>query len=170
MTSYGFLIRQFSNVVWADEACLSAAATVSPEKIGQPFGFSFGSVHATLVHMLSAQSVWIERLTGDGDPTFPDPLSLPTLQNVSDHWHGIHERWRVYLSGLTDSLLDAQVEFTRRDKRYRSTRRIVVAHVFDHATHHRGQLNSLIKLAGGTPFDYGQMTWSRAIGETIELS
>lgn len=169
MTSYGFLARQWTHGVWADEACLSAAATVPPARLGEQFGFSFGSVHATLVHMLGAQAVWLGRLNGEKDPIFPDPFSPPTLKSIEDRWAMLHDEWRDYLALQTEKSLDTPVEFARRDMAYRSPVRVVLAHVFDHSTIHRGQLNSLIKLAGGTPFDYGQMSWSRVTGDTIEL-
>lgn len=35
-------------------------------------------------------------------------------------------------------------------------------HVVDHATYHRGQLNSMIKLAGGTPATIMYWAWVRA--------
>ena len=36
-----------------------------------------------------------------------------------------------------------------------------MTHLVDHSTYHRGQLNSMIKLAGGKPADVGHITYRR---------
>lgn len=167
MTHYDYLQRHFKHLVWADNACVDAAATVPAGNFDKPLGFGFGAgtVHATLVHMLAAQEGWLVRLRGV-DPVMSKPEDLPTISDIKTRWAKVHGDWQSLLAGQNETTLDAPVEIMRFGQKFRSTLRIVIGHLFDHATHHRGQLNSLIKLAGGTPGDYGQMTWSRQIGET----
>src|SRR4051812_42398794 len=49
------LRRFFTYVVWADRAQLEAASGLSDEAYVKDHGWSFGSVHRVLLHMLAAQ-------------------------------------------------------------------------------------------------------------------
>lgn len=169
MTSLELLRHQLELVIWADDQQLDAAASLSADQLKKDFGFSFGSVHATLVHMYGAAYLWLNRLQGNDDLPYPTPADLPTLAVVRERWDAVHADWRTYLAGQTEEALDAPFEYGRRGKRYVSPLRAIIAHVLDHATHHRGQLNSLIKLAGGTMVEVGQMEWSRLHGESRML-
>ncbi|MGC4033317.1 MAG: DinB family protein [Tepidisphaeraceae bacterium] len=155
-----YLRKQYEFVTWADELCVAAARTVPAEAVDKDFGFSFGSVRLTLVHMMSAQLTWLDRLTVDSDPTFPDPSGFPSLDAVAARWKSLHTEWQAFLAGKTDADFEKTIQFKRQGKVLTSTVLNIVSHVFDHATHHRGQLNSLIKLAGGNPGYYGRNTWS----------
>jgi uncharacterized damage-inducible protein DinB len=169
MTSHALLSRQLVIVTWSDKQQTAAAATVPATRFDEQFGFSVGSVHATLVHMLGRQQVWLHRLRHHDETAIPTVDDLPTLDAIRDRWRVIHDDWRAYLDGQTEAGLDATFEYVRSGRRYASPVRVIVANVLDHATHHRGQLNSLITLAGGTAVDCGQLQWSRLHAESSAL-
>jgi uncharacterized damage-inducible protein DinB len=169
MTSHALLSRQLAIVTWSDKQQAAAAGTVAAGRFSEVFGFGFGSVHATLVHMIGRQDVWLHRLRHGDETAAPTVVDLPTLDVIRDRWRAVHADWRDYIDGQTEAGLDAPFEYVRRGQRYVSPVRALVANVFDHATHHRGQLNSLITLAGGMPVDCGQLDWSRSHGESMAL-
>lgn len=169
MTSHDYLKRQFEYVAWADGLCIEAAASVPADKFDADFGFSFGSVHATIVHMLGAQDIWLNRLTAGTEKPFLTPDDVPTLIDLRHRWMVLHSQWRGFLAKQTEAALDGPITFARRGETIAMPLRAVLAHTLDHATHHRGQLNSLIRLAGGKPAECGWMIWSRENGEVTVL-
>ncbi|MGN6726175.1 MAG: DinB family protein [Tepidisphaeraceae bacterium] len=168
MTLRDYLLQQYDYVIWADERCVAAAEPLTPEAYQKDFGFSFGCVHNVLVHMMGAQSVWLGRLVDGAERHFPTPREVPSLLDVRDRWIGVHDDFARYLLTLTDESLMETATYTRRGVQASTPRWMVLTHVFDHATYHRSQLNSLLKLAGGVPGDFSfQGRWRQAAGEAI---
>ncbi|MDB5328347.1 MAG: hypothetical protein JWM57_3916 [Phycisphaerales bacterium] len=167
MTLHEYFKRQFEYVAWADALCVEAVASVPADQFDAPFGFSFGGVHATVVHMMGAQEIWINRLTTGTDKQFLTTADVPTLIDLRHHWMVLHSQWRTFLGQQTDASLESPITFARRGQQISIPIRAVVAHTLDHSTHHRGQLNSLIKLAGGKPPECGWMLWSLEHGEAV---
>jgi uncharacterized damage-inducible protein DinB len=151
MTVRDLLIQQHAYVRWADLRCIDAAATVSAEAYRKDFGFSFGTVHNTLVHMLGAQHIWVGRWKGDPGRAFPQGEDFKSLDALRDCWPKVHDEVRAFVEAQTDASLQARVEYVRNGTAMQTTLWQAIAHCADHANYHRGQLNSLIKLAGGTP-------------------
>ena len=108
----------------------------------------FGSIHKTLNHILWGDKSWMSRFTdlprpdgrhsGLGVDLFPD-WDGPEIrtrgfdQKIIDWADGVDDAWlaadQTYYSGAT------QREWTR-------PRWVLVTHMFNHQTHHRGQVHS----------------------------
>lgn len=56
---------------WANEHVLAAASSLGEEELAKEIGASFGSVRGNLLHVLWAQGLWLERLTGGAAPDVP---------------------------------------------------------------------------------------------------
>jgi uncharacterized damage-inducible protein DinB len=144
----------------ADDQIIAAAATVQDEPYFREQGISFGSIHKLLVHSYDAQRVWLERLQGNAKPNFSDPANiardiLPSL------WRDSHQRLLAFTAEQTpDSLKQIHRFRTRKGDPCEMSRGAIMLHVSDHATYHRGQLNSMIKLAGATPSPVMLYTWA----------
>ena len=144
----------------ADEQEIAAVATVPDEAYFRDQGISFGSIHKLLVHSYDAQRVWRERLEGNASPTFSDSSQI-TRDGLPDLWRQSHQRLLDFASQQTaDSLKHVHRFRTRKGDPYEMSRGAVMLHVCDHATYHRGQLNTMIKLAGGTPSPVMLYTWA----------
>jgi uncharacterized damage-inducible protein DinB len=110
------------------------------------------------MHMLGGQETWIERWQGVSDPALPTDADVPTLDVLRSRWDGVHQRLRAYVAIQTERSLAEEIEVERRGVRIRTPRWTLILHCLDHSTFHKGQLNSLVKLAGGTPADIGMAT------------
>ncbi len=151
MTLQSYLAQQFDYVQWADALCLDAAASVKLEPYHREFGFSFGTVHKTLLHMMGAQHIWVGRWKGDSTRRFPTPEDLPTLDGIRQRWADIHAEVRDFVDQQTAESLQSRVSYLRNNVPHAGVLWHLINHCFDHANYHRGQLNSLVKLAGGKP-------------------
>ena len=78
------------------------------------------------------------------------------------------QRWPLVHSAITDFLGTQSPKSLARETQYRNTRgelfslplADLMLHVIDHETYHRGQLNTMIKRAGGQPGNVSYQLYS----------
>jgi uncharacterized damage-inducible protein DinB len=148
----------------ADDQILVATETLDDDAYFREHNFSLGSVHKMLAHCIDAQRIWLTRLN-----ELPNPPGLPadqvTRATIWPLWAKQHEGLLSFASRQTADSLSAIFRFrNRRGDPFEMTRGACMLHVSDHATYHRGQLNSMIKLAGGSPSDVSLYAWSLSEG------
>jgi len=139
---------------WKNERMFAALAALPDAERKRDRGAFFGSIHATLNHIVWADRVWIGRFTGTpygvaafGIDQFDDFGALARAREEADtlilDWAGrVDEHWLA-------STLDYRA--SSDGKRRLLAAWVGVAHLFNHATHHRGQVTTLMKQAGATP-------------------
>jgi uncharacterized damage-inducible protein DinB len=149
---YAFLPDFLDFMIHGDSAILAAAAKLAPDQYHKDFNISAGSLHKLLVHAMGAQRVWLSRFTGEPLTQFPTDTLYPTLQSLQENWPKVHGSLREFVSRQTLDSLNRVIHFkTMRGDPSSGQLGQLLLHVTDHGTYHRGQENTLIKLAGGTP-------------------
>jgi len=59
------------------------------------------------------------------------------------------ERIERFAAGLSDQFLDRELVYAANDgKSYRNPTPMLLAHLFNHQTHHRGQVHDMLSQAG----------------------
>lgn len=152
----------FRYVRWADELQLSAAQALADEAYFKDHGFSFGSIHGVMLHMLSAQEVWRQRFAGEPTTWLADRADLRRdREALAREWAGVHDRFAAFLTAQTAQSLAGTISFKNlKGQPFSAPLWRLLTHVCNHSTIHRGQLNSMLKLSGAdsTPaVDYS--TW-----------
>ena len=146
------ICRLFNYMKWADETMMEASQTVSDHEYYLPRGFSHGSIHGLLVHEMAAQGVWLRRWHGDGEAAIEDEGHYPRRDNLIRRWAEVHSELFAFLDRQTDeSLLISVVARNTYGEQFSLPLGDTMIHVVDHATYHRGQINSMIRMAGGKP-------------------
>ena len=142
----------FEYVRWGDHQCLLAARTVADVEYYRDQQISHGSIHKLLVHMLAAQSLWLERFRG-ASPTKAEGLDeLPARMDVEQRWPLVHAAMLDWVAHQSPSSLARNVTYRNtRGEQFSLPLASLMMHVIDHATYHRGQLSTMIKRAGGKP-------------------
>jgi uncharacterized damage-inducible protein DinB len=145
---------------WMNDKLFAVAEKLSDEERKRDRGAFFKSIHRTLNHLLLADRVWLARFTG---VRLPEGHFGPGgIQSLDQELYEDFDELRRERT-LTDDELDAFVatlteESLRGNLRY-ERRGVVnefplwhaVAHVFNHQTHHRGQVTTLLMQAGQDP-------------------
>ncbi|HET8699849.1 MAG TPA: DinB family protein [Gammaproteobacteria bacterium] len=140
---------------WMNDKLYAACAELSDEDRKLDRKAFFGSIHGTLNHLLLADRIWFGRFTGRPlqvqslrQELFADFNELRAERTLTDQ---DIEGWT---QGLTDAQLAAKVKFTTIvDPAARVYELwVCVTHFFNHQTHHRGQLTTLLSQCGK---DYG---------------
>ena len=157
MITPGYLQRMARYNRWQNENLYGAADGLSDEARRADRGSFFGSIHATLSHILWADQIWMSRLSDWEAPTGPsreEPLysdwdDLKTRRASAD---------AVFLSwadGISQAEIDGDLEWYSGalQRGMTSPRAICLMQVFNHQTHHRGQLPAMLTAAGACPDD-----------------
>ena len=139
---------------WANARLLEDVETLPEDAYLRDLGTYFQSVHGTLDHLLLADMVWLQRFTGEGDAIDSlDEVLTEEFQDLKRQREKIDTR----LIAFVDMCSEADV---MRNIIYRTIRRPLVMeqplgaammHVFNHQTHHRGQVHAMLTMLGKTP-------------------
>lgn len=131
---------------WANQRLLAAASRLSNEQYRAARGAFFGSVHGTLNHLLVGDRLWIRRLTGSGmEPAGLDAILFETLAELAPARTAEDARIAAYVDGLDAATLAAEHSYvTVNGTRFSQVLATILDHVFNHQTHHRGQIHCLI--------------------------
>lgn len=136
---------------WANRRLYDEAARLPDPERRRDVGVFFRSLHGTLNHLLLTDRIWITRLHGGGEE--PDCLNLILFEDF-DALRAAREQDDVRLvalvAALSESDLDATVTYVnpRHGKAYTERRAEMLAHLFNHQTHHRGQAHAALTLLG----------------------
>lgn len=131
----------------------AAAARLSNAERRMDRGAFFGSIHGTLNHLLWADRMWMSRFDGWDKPAVPLAGSRDLIECFDVLWPARVEADAALLGWA------AHVERTWLDGRLtwfsgavgREVSRPVatlVVHLFNHQTHHRGQVHAMLTAAG----------------------
>jgi uncharacterized damage-inducible protein DinB len=143
---------------WQNENLYGVADRLSEEARRQERGAFFGSIHKTLSHLLWADRIWMSRFTGEPRPPggIPESVSLyPDWENLKSERNGFDGTILHWADGIDSAWLAADHSYysgaIKRD--VTKPRWLLIAHMFNHQTHHRGQVHCLLTQAGGKPHD-----------------
>jgi uncharacterized damage-inducible protein DinB len=137
---------------WATRRLLSDhIAPLSEELYRRDVGLFFKSIHGTLNHLLvGEQLVWFPRFAEGVSPRLAlDAEAEPDRGRLAARLIEGAARWLPLIEAMDD------VQFTGT-LRYTSTRGVPIAlpfgatlaHVFNHGTHHRGQISAALTAMG----------------------
>jgi uncharacterized damage-inducible protein DinB len=137
---------------WARDRQLEACATLTNEQFLRSVGNSFPSLRDTLVHLLGAEWIWLERWRGGSPQGLPSATDYPTLAALKEAWQPVELGVRDYLGGLTDETYSSRLSFTNAKGEtwtYPVWRSLL--HVSNHQTYHRGQVTMFLRQLGLSP-------------------
>lgn len=140
---------------WTNARLYDAAQNLTDEKYRADCGAFFKSVHGTLNHLLVTDRIWMQRFTGEGSA--PDRLDTILFEDLADLRRAREaedDRILAFVSGLDPAALAGTFSYRRVTSPERFTQPLAPAllHLFNHQTHHRGQVHALLtRLAGEAP-------------------
>ena len=158
----------FDYNVWANHLVLDKAAEVSEADYMAPAdGISFGSLHATLVHLLGAERGWVARWGGEAAVERLNPENTPDFATLRERWAGEEERQRVYLDGLSDETVAGTVSFAFRDGPTETHAMwAMIAHLINHGTQFRSEAGVRLTQLGQSPGDVDLFFYLREVDQS----
>jgi uncharacterized damage-inducible protein DinB len=140
--------------LWMNDRIYAASATLSDEQRKRDAGAFFKSIHGTLNHILLGDRVWLGRFTGVAfsfksldQELYADFAELRAQRRRTD------EEIIAWVDSVSDSQFEGQMSYMSTVNPQLRTYPfwLVVTHWFNHQTHHRGQVTTLLMQNGVDP-------------------
>jgi uncharacterized damage-inducible protein DinB len=142
---------------WQNGNLYDAAEALSDAARKEPRGAFFGSIHATLNHLLWADQMWMSRFAGT-----PKPKAVSIAESVGmiESWGDLKRERTVFDRVILDwserldpAWLEGELTYFSggAGRELTKPKWLLVTHMFNHQTHHRGQVHCMLTQAGARP-------------------
>jgi uncharacterized damage-inducible protein DinB len=139
---------------WMNGRMLDLCGKLTDAERRRDLGAFFKSIHGTFDHLIHGDVAWMGRFTGS-------PMPIKRIGVVAhESWdeldaarRALDGRMQSWAADLTEGWLADDMSFVSvSDGKTRVLPRwVLVTHMFNHGTHHRGQLTTLMKQLGMEP-------------------
>jgi len=158
---------------WVNARLYDSVATLSDEQYRKDVGLFFGSVHATLNHLLVGDLIWTRRLRGE-------PNGFTKLMEIVEDDFADLRRRRVaeddrfveQVDAMAPADLERRIVYRRMIGNGEES--ILVRHILatlnNHQTHHRGQVHAALTQAGIEPPALDVVFFLDEMGHVPEVS
>ncbi|MGV3552356.1 DinB family protein [Rhizobium sp.] len=153
---------------WANGVVYKAAGELTEAELSSDRGAFFGSMIATLNHLLCADRIWMKRFTGSGDaPTALNTILHPGLPELEAARKAEDERIIAWIAGLDEAKLGGTFSYTPISTPGLVTQRLgsALSHAFNHQTHHRGQCHMILTSLGKPSLTLDMVSFHRNEGK-----
>jgi uncharacterized damage-inducible protein DinB len=146
---YAQLMAEYNR--WMNEKLYVACAKLSDEERKRDRGAFFKSIHRTLDHLLLGDRLWLSRFNGNayevksiGVDLYADFVELRAARETMDR--DILD----WAAGVTAQWLNEPMTWTSGTYGFTQTqpRWVLVTQMYNHQTHHRGQITTLLSQQG----------------------
>ena len=154
-TTYAQTMARYDQ--WQNQSLIAAADKMTDEDRWKDRGAFFGSIAETLNHILWDHRVWLARQRGDSASASEIGARHPYTDAPLD-WSdykrqraSLDEELKNWCDSLTDAEVSQEVKWKRGEALVETDFGFNLVHMFNHATHHRGQVHAMLTAAGIDP-------------------
>lgn len=137
--------------VWATNKLNQVLETVSEEDFNADCGLFFKSISGTLNHLLVGEHYfWYARFTSAPPPKLNlDSIVEPDQHALLKQLQDRAQNWIGFLQQVDTTLLKSDLQYkTAAGKAMSLPYAATLLHVFNHGTHHRGQVSTALTAMG----------------------
>lgn len=144
---------------WQNRSLYTAAEGLTDAARRQDRGAFFKSIHGTLCHILFGDQIWLHRFAGT---PAPKAKSIAESAAAIAEWAELKAERVRFDAVIIDWADKLDPKWLEGDLAWRSAaynrdftkpKALLVAHLFNHQTHHRGQVHAMLTAAGAKPED-----------------
>lgn len=156
MIDCGYVQRMARYNKWQNASLYGVADALSDDERRRERGAFFGSIHKTLSHLLWGDRMWMSRFTDVPKPEVSNaqsPVLYPEWEPLKRERAAFDATIIAWADGLDPSwLADDLTWYSGAARKEMSQPKwLLVTHMFNHQTHHRGQVHCMLTQAGGKP-------------------
>jgi uncharacterized damage-inducible protein DinB len=128
---------------WANERIVASCGRLSDDQyVAEPCP-GWSSVRSTLVHVALVEVGWLGTLAGEVfEGPFPTEADVPTLDDAVSRLDRADRLIRGLLPQMTPEVLATPRVLSRGGRNVKLAPWVVLRHVVNHSTYHRGQISS----------------------------
>lgn len=154
MTLLEHLRRMARNNLWSNDRLYRAVLALKPGEFEAERVSFFPSIRETLNHILAVDHLYLDFLTdgGVGAAAFDDFVSFEDAASLAEAQADFDRKLIAFCDGLSEADLDRRVITDRREDGMIPERiGDILAHVFLHDIHHRGQVHAMLSGTSAPP-------------------
>jgi uncharacterized damage-inducible protein DinB len=138
---------------WANHRILDVARTVPSADYMKNLGSSHGGIHGTLVHIMSAEEIWLKRWKGEVTAGLHKPDEFSTFDSVTEFWKNIELSMMSFCDTLKgDQDISRIISYKDiKGNSYSQPLNQLMLHLVNHSTYHRGQVVTMLRQVNITP-------------------
>jgi uncharacterized damage-inducible protein DinB len=139
---------------WATGVVCDHVARLSDDEYRRDLGLFFKSVHGTLNHLLVTEHhLWYPRFAEGASPALALNAELePDRARLCERLAAGAARWEPLIASWDDARFAGMLDYTSTQGIRRSMPfAAALTHVFNHGTHHRGQISAAFTVLGHRP-------------------
>jgi uncharacterized damage-inducible protein DinB len=136
---------------WADRRVIDACRQLTAERYGAEPAPGWTSVRSSLVHVAVVTDGWLLGLAGETGGAVATEADLPAVDDAARLLDRAAETFAALVPRLTPDWLATPLLLRRGTRSAVLPPWVVLRHVVNHATYHRGQIASKLKRLGIDP-------------------
>jgi uncharacterized damage-inducible protein DinB len=137
---------------WANGRVFNAVAHLNADQYTKDLGSSHPSVRDTLLHLVWAEWIWLQRWNGVSPQVVFQAAGFPSADALRGRWSQVETEQRTFLEAVTDERLRTVVSYLNlQGQRWEYPLWRQMLHVVNHSTYHRGQLTTMLRQLGAQP-------------------
>ncbi|NRA88871.1 MAG: damage-inducible protein DinB [Rhizobiales bacterium] len=142
--------------LWQNQNLLETADTLTAADREKDRGAFFGSIQNTFSHILWGDTVWLSRFTDT-------PISIggiPESTDLIENWGDFKNKRQSFDAQIFQWAKEVSTDWFEGDLSWFSgavgrdvtkPKKLLVIQLFNHQTHHRGQIHAMLTAAGAKP-------------------
>lgn len=137
--------------VWATHRLLEAIEKISDEDYRRDTGLFFKSIHGTLNHLLVGEHmIWYPRFACGESPKLALDAEIESVrERLMQALRGGSGNWKPLIESFAAERFEGKLSYTRMNGQAMSLPFFdTLTHVFNHGTHHRGQITAALTMLG----------------------
>lgn len=151
---YARLLARYNR--WQNGSLVAAASGLTAVERDRDRGAFFGSIQRTFSHLLWGDAVWMGRFDGGGRPAGSigeSPAAWPDWEAFRSARDAMDARILRWAAALTDTDCAGMLTWMSggSGRQLTKPRALCIVHMFNHQTHHRGQIHAMLTAAGARP-------------------
>jgi uncharacterized damage-inducible protein DinB len=141
---------------WQNDQLMPILLDMPEAELTKDRGAFFGSILGTANHLLCGDMLWLSRFDPSMGPPFEAFARWPTLHDDARAWasdrHRVDGKIRTWADAVGELDLLGDMKCTPADggASYTLPTSLAVLQMFNHQTHHRGQIHAMLTAAGET--------------------
>lgn len=155
-TEYALTMARYNS--WQNESLLAAAESLTNFERQKDRGSFFGSIQRTLSHVFWGDTVWMSKFEGTPTPEGGIEESADLIQS----WSSFHtarqtldKRILTWAHVVSPDWFNGDLSWYSAvlGRKISKPKKTLVIQLFNHQTHHRGQVHAMLTAAGAKPDD-----------------
>jgi uncharacterized damage-inducible protein DinB len=149
---------------WANRRLLQTVETLAGDTYTREVGpeFSFPTLQGMLVHIMSAELLWLGRWRGVSPGTHERAESYPSVAALKERWRQAEADFQGFVGG--QDLARVIEGLNSAGQAFRLPLWQMVQHVVNHGTHHRSEAATMLTRLGRAPESLDLVVYYRGLG------